>query len=87
MRDKLTEDVIHTIDVIVHSFRINESNEAFKYFDKLIQYIGLYMNNMQSNKDTIQEINEFLGSLVNAMDNKDYVLVCDILKYGIRPIL
>lgn len=83
-------ELIDTFSVMIYRKRNNEPyNLLIKIIDKLDLIIGeksnLQMNS--SNKIYIQNLTGKLPYLLDAFENNDNVLISDILKYEIKPIL
>ncbi|MDP4093181.1 MAG: hypothetical protein Q8920_07445 [Bacillota bacterium] len=82
--------VLKLIDSLVYSFRIGEIKKANEDMTKFIQHLDFLMQNIGANQEKMNNIfvlNNYLKEFLSAFEYKDYVFVCDILKYCIRPEL
>lgn len=65
------------------------SSGIIKFIDELNVSIEAINITKDIQKETIEasEINEILSSLVEALSNQDFILICDLFEYEVTPIL
>ncbi|WP_099190210.1 hypothetical protein [Tepidibacter mesophilus] len=86
---KLIQDIGDTIELFQNgnegkgNERVVEIIQALKDITEGIDITS----DIQNGKIDISEINEQLMEMVCALENRDYVLIADLLEYEINPIL
>lgn len=89
--DKL-DDVIETIDVNTDLFYQNKIDEGYKNLDNTLGKISGIINDVimyqeESGKDTQGEkIISILTEAMKALENKDALLLADILQYDLKEL-
>lgn len=69
---------------------INADKEAIKDLLPLIEgidYICKVLYLVKVEETTIEVLNNYLNEIINALENEDYILVGDLIKYELIPIL
>lgn len=87
------EKLIQEIEYSVNLFQGGKENEACQHITDIIEVLisivdGISLTNeIQKNKINISEINEYLIEINQCFNNKDYILLSDLLEYEVMPIL
>lgn len=83
------ERLIPGIDNISEKF-INDENEAMKdLLDGIegIQYVAKVLTLIEIDVNIIESLNSYLNEIISAIENEDYILVGDLIKYEVIPVL
>lgn len=83
------ERLIPGIDTISEKF-INGENEAMKdLLDGIegIQYVAKVLTLIEIDVNIIESLNSYLNEIISAIENEDYILVGDLIKYEVIPVL
>ncbi|SHH20654.1 hypothetical protein SAMN02744040_01216 [Tepidibacter thalassicus DSM 15285] len=87
--EKLIYDIKDTIEFFQNG---NEGKgnemvvEVIQALNDIIEGINI-TSDIQKEKIEISKINEYLMEMVYALENRDYVLIADLLEYEIIPVL
>ncbi len=85
--------VIKAIEDCVEYYQTGQEKKAFDLTIQIIDAIKWITDAMNLTKEIHKEnidigsINEHLIAIVDGFENKDYILVCDLLDYEIKPII
>jgi hypothetical protein len=85
--------VINITNSIIEHFRINKEFEANNFIVKFIDEISVTIEAINVTKDIqinnidTNEINDILNTLLEALENQDFVLISDLFEYEILSIL
>lgn len=85
---KLIDTVLSSCDDIIHC--IEEQKIEMNYiidFITLIDTLSKNIYKLQNNELSIDELNEKLECLLNALEEKDMELFSDTLQYELKPLL
>ena len=83
------ERLIPGIDNISEKF-INGEKEAMEdLLDVVegIQYISKVLKLIEIKENIIEFLNSYLNEIINAIENEDYILIGDLMKYELIPVL
>lgn len=87
--DKLIKEIQYSVEL----FQCGKENDAFKYITDIIEGLIAIIDainltkDVQKNTINISEINQYLIEINECFNNKDYILLSDLLEYEVTPIL
>ena len=84
----IIENIIESIMDVSEKFYRQQNSRAYEKLDELFIQFGYLLNNekvMQNDviKNNIMDISKLLSNVMEALKEKDGVLIADILKYDI----
>lgn len=85
--------IVEDINVIVEFYRGGAEGEANKKMINIIDDLSVVLEgvkitqSIQKEKIEVDEINDYLLEMIEAFENSDSVLFCDLLEYELIPIL
>lgn len=75
-------NIIHNIEDVIYNYNMEELNGLFELIIKeLIDKYSLFDN------EQVNILNFILNKVNNSFENKDYILLCDILIFELKPFL
>lgn len=89
-------DILNYSDKAIVYFRLQNYNRALKYFSKLIDSAVLSLTCIGENKSYFNEntelieeenINLILAGILEAQENRDYILLADLLELQLNPFI
>ena len=85
------------LDSIVESFLKGREDLAFRDYPHFIEGIGWLMEVLRLTEPyctarglkfgSLYQVNQILAEMVEALENRDYVVVGDLMNYEIKPIV
>lgn len=87
--NKYMERLIPAIELLSDMF-INGNKHAMNDLMDLIEgidYITKVLDLVEIEPNIIEMLNEYLSEIINAIQNNDYILVGDLMKYELIPVL
>lgn len=81
------QDTVEQINKVTELLYQKNNNEAFGRFNDVLTMLATLTDEIFSSDEVAQEIKssflEYLKEAMNAMENKDFILLSDILQYDI----
>lgn len=85
---KKIDDTCKIIDEIADLFYMQKINEGYVKMQKFIDDVTLITDSLENiNQKYNEKILHMLGDTLNAMEEKDVVLLSDILNYDFKELL
>lgn len=83
------ERLISGIDNISEKFINGEEDVMKELLDVVdgIQYISKVLKLIEIKENIIESLNYYLNEIINAIENEDYILIGDLMKYELIPVL
>ena len=84
------KDGIKNIAYLIDGGNEEETFNIIAQVAEGLQWIDEAMNatkQFHKNKLNLQEINDFIGEISEALENEDYILVSDLFTYEITPLI
>jgi vacuolar-type H+-ATPase subunit D/Vma8 len=85
--------LINGINITTEFYRSGQEGKANDLMINIIDGLSWVLegitatSSVHKEKIDICEMNDYLNEMVNALENSDYVLLCDLLEYEILPSL
>jgi hypothetical protein len=70
-----------TINDICYAFYRCEFTNGLKQFDEMISQLTLIMSQAEQHDEKLQDINQLLEMVMMAVENRDFLIAADLLKY------
>lgn len=83
------EILIPGIDSLSERFINGEKDVMKDLIDVVegIQYISKVLRLIEIKENIIESLNSYLNEIINAIENEDYILIGDLMKYELIPVL
>ena len=83
------ERLIHGINSLSERFINGEKDVMKDLLDVVegIQYISKVLILIEIKENIIESLNSYLNEIINAIENEDYMLIGDLMKYELIPVL
>ncbi len=80
-----TKDITGSIDEIVVLLYKGLRNEAVKKTSCLLKDVLEFVKGSVDSAQKRETITNILNNIISALERRDYVFVCDLLKHGLKP--
>lgn len=81
----MSEDIKNQVDLIIDNIYNYDIVKVMNLVEFLLKSIDIFMENNEF--ENINQLNDFLIMMEKAMNNKDYLLLADLLKFELIPII